>query len=183
MSTKNSREKKKRRGFIHLYTGNGEGKSITAYGLALRAVGQGYKVIVIQFMKGRKNIGEYKIKDRLSPEYEIHQFGRKEFINLEKPDPADFALAQDGLAFAKKALQRKPCLLILDELNLAVAIGLLKLRDVLDLLKEIPASTTVVLTGRHAPKELMEQADLVTEMHEIKHPMKAGAPARKGIEY
>jgi len=171
------------RGFIHLYTGEGEGKSVTAFGLALRAIGHGYQVIIIQFMKGRKDIGEYKIRDRLSPEYEIHQFGRKEFINLEKPNPADFELAEKGLAFAKEALKRKPRLLILDEVNLAVAVGLLKLEDVLDLLKEIPPSTTVILTGRRAPKELIEMADLVTEMREIKHPMKMGVPARKGIEY
>jgi len=172
-----------KRGFIHLYTGEGEGKSVTAFGLALRAVGHGYKVIIVQFMKGRMDIGEYKIKDRLSPEYEIHQFGRKEFINLEKPDPVDFKLAEGGLAFAKESLKRKPRLLILDEINLAVAVGLLKLEDVLDLLREIPPSTTVVLTGRRAPRELMDKADLVTEMREIKHPMKKGVQARKGIEY
>jgi len=174
---------KRGKGLIHLYTGDGEGKSITAFGLALRSVGHGLKVIIIQFMKGRKDIGEYKIKDKLCPEYEIHQFGRKEFIDLKKPSPADFKLAQDGLAFAKEALKRKPHLLILDEINLAVAIGLLKLKDVIDLLDKAPTSTTVVLTGRMAPKELVERADLVTEMCEIKHPIKKGVPARKGIEY
>lgn len=170
-------------GFIHLYTGDGEGKSITAFGLALRAVGHGYKVIIVQFMKGRKDIGEYKIWRRLAPHYEIHQFGRKEFVDLKKPEPIDYILAERALNFAKKALKRKPRLLILDEINLAVSIGLIKISDVLDLLNNIPKSTTVVLTGRNAPRELIERADLVTEMREIKHPWKKGIQARKGIEY
>lgn len=172
-----------KQGNIHLYTGEGEGKTITAFGLALRALGHGHKVIIIQFMKGRKNIGEYKIKRRLSPEYEIHQFGRKEFINLKNPAPVDFKLARKGLEFAKKALKKKPDLLILDEINLAAAFRLIKVEEVLKFLDSVPKNTTVVLTGRRAPKELIERADLVTEMKEIKHPMKKGVPARRGIEY
>ncbi|MEM3135033.1 MAG: cob(I)yrinic acid a,c-diamide adenosyltransferase [Candidatus Bathyarchaeia archaeon] len=170
-------------GFIHLYTGDGEGKSITAFGLALRAIGHGYKVIIIQFMKGRKDIGEYKIRKRLAPNYEIHQFGRREFIDLKNPDPIDYILARRALRFAKKAIKKKPRLLILDEINLAVSIGLIELKDVLELLSNIPKPTTVVLTGRNAPKELIERADLVTEMREIKHPWRRGIQARKGIEY
>ncbi|MBS7638978.1 MAG: cob(I)yrinic acid a,c-diamide adenosyltransferase [Candidatus Bathyarchaeia archaeon] len=170
-------------GYIHLYTGDGEGKSITAFGLALRAIGHGYKVIIIQFMKGRKDIGEYKIWKRLAPQYEIHQFGRKEFIDLNRPDPVDYVLARRALEFAKKAIRRRPRLLILDEINLAVSIGLVRLEDVLELLNNVPEPTTVVLTGRNAPKELIERADLVTEMREIKHPWKRGVQARRGIEY
>jgi cob(I)alamin adenosyltransferase len=171
------------RGHVHLYTGKGEGKSITAFGLALRAVGHGHKVVIVQFMKGRKDIGEYKIRTRLSPEYEIHQFGRKEFVNLENPDPVDMRLAKKGLAFTKKALQQKPQLLILDEINLAAAIGLLKLKSILDVLENIPNTTVVVLTGRNAPQELIDRADLVTECIEKKHPIIKGVLARKGIEY
>jgi len=174
---------RKRRGFIHLYTGDGEGKTLTAIGAAVRAVGHGYKVVIIQFMKGRKDIGEYKIMKRLAPEYEIHQFGRGEFIDLENPDPVDYRMAKEGLEYAKEALRRKPKLLILDEINLAVAIGLLSVEEVLDLLKDVPPSTVVILTGRRAPKELMDIADLVSEFREIKHPMKTGVKARKGIEY
>jgi len=170
-------------GFIHLYTGDGEGKSITAFGLALRAVGHGYKVIIVQFMKGRKDIGEYKVRRKLAPNYEIHQFGRREFINLKSPEPIDYILARRGLEFARKMLKKKPRLLILDEINLAVSIGLVGLSDVLALLNDVPEQTTVVLTGRNAPKELIERADLVTEMCEIKHPWKRGVQARKGIEY
>lgn len=173
----------KKRGFVHLYTGEGEGKTTNALGLALRAVGHGYKVIIVQFMKGRKNIGEYKVKEKLGPEYGIYQFGRREFIDLYNPEPEDVARAQEALEFAREQLRRKPKLLILDEINLAVAFKLIKVDDVLELLDKIPPETTVVLTGRRAPKELIDRADLVTEMLERKHPMAKGVSARKGIEY
>ncbi|RLF09629.1 MAG: cob(I)yrinic acid a,c-diamide adenosyltransferase [Thermoprotei archaeon] len=171
------------RGFIHLYTGDGEGKTLTAFGLALRAVGHGYKVIIVQFMKGRKDVGEYKVKDRLQPEYEIHQFGREHFIDLENPEPIDYELAKKGLEFAKEALKRKPRVLVLDEINLAAAIGLVKVEEVLEMLKDVPEETVVVLTGRKAPREFIEAADLVTEMRDVKHPHRLGVEARRGIEY
>ena len=169
---------------VHLYTGSGEGKTTNAFGLALRAVGHGYKVVIVQFMKGRRNVGEYKAcLSRLSPECEIRQFGRKEFVDLKNPEPVDYELARRGLEFAKEALKRRPKLLVLDEINLATAIGLLKVEEVLKLLNNVPPSTVVVLTGRRAPKELIERADLVTEMREVKHPMHKGVPVRRGIEY
>lgn len=171
------------RGFVHLYTGEGEGKTTNALGLALRAVGHGYKVIIVQFMKGRKNVGEYKVRERLGPEYEIYQFGRRKFIDLYNPEPEDVARAQEALKFAREQLRRKPKLLILDEINLAAAFKLVRVEDILELLDEVPPGTTVVLTGRRAPRELVERADLVTEMLEGKHPMAEGVPARKGIEY
>jgi cob(I)alamin adenosyltransferase len=172
-----------KRGYIHVYTGDGEGKTLTAFGLALRAIGHGYKVIIVQFMKGRKDVGEYKVKDRLQPEYEIYQFGREAFIDLNNPQPIDYELARKGLEFAEEALKRRPRVLVLDEINLATAIGLVKVEDVLKLLEKVPEETVVVLTGRRAPKEFIEVADLVTEMREIKHPHKRGVEARKGIEY
>lgn len=171
------------RGMISVYTGEGEGKTTNALGLALRAVGHGYRVIIIQFMKGRKYIGEYRVKDRLAPEYEIHQFGREEFIDFKNPMPLDYELAAKGLEFAKNALKRKPRLLILDEINLAAHFGIVKTEDILKLLEDIPEETTVVLTGRRAPRELIERADLVTEMKFVKHPFEKNVPARKGIEY
>jgi len=171
------------RGYIHVYTGSGEGKTLTAFGLALRAVGHGYKVIIVQFMKGRKDVGEYKVRARLQPEYEIYQFGREDFVDLENPLPVDYELAKKGLEFAEKALEKRPRVLVLDEINLVAAIGLVKVEDVLRLLEKVPEETVVVLTGRKAPKEFIEVADLVTEMREIKHPYKQGIEARKGIEY
>ncbi|HDN62841.1 MAG TPA: cob(I)yrinic acid a,c-diamide adenosyltransferase [Candidatus Bathyarchaeota archaeon] len=178
-----NRDENRRRGFVHLYMGEGEGKTLAAIGAAIRAIGHGYKVIIVQFMKGRKDIGEYKIRERLAPEYEIYQFGREVFIDLRKPDPIDYKLAREGLKFAREALRRRPKLLILDELSLAVAVGLIDVDEVLDLLREVPPSTVVILTGRQAPKEFIEVADLVSEVREVKHPMRAGIKARKGIEY
>jgi cob(I)alamin adenosyltransferase len=171
------------KGLVYLYTGEGEGKTTNAFGLALRAVGHGYSVIIIQFLKGRKYIGEYKIKDRLAPEYEIHQFGREEFVDFKNPTPLDYELAEKGLEFAKKALKKKPRLLILDEINLAAHFGIVKTEDILKLLEEIPEETTVVLTGRRAPEELIKRADLVTEMRLIKHPFEKNVLAKEGLEY
>lgn len=171
------------RGMVYVYTGEGEGKTTNALGLALRAVGHGYRAIIIQFMKGRKYIGEYRVKDRLAPEYEIYQFGREEFIDFKNPKPLDYELASKGLEFAKDALRRNPRLLVLDEINLAAHFGIVKTEDILKLLKDIPEETTVVLTGRKAPAELVERADLVTEMKFVKHPFEKNILAREGIEY
>jgi len=168
---------------IHVYTGDGEGKTLTALGLALRAVGHGKKVVMIQFMKGKKDTGEYLIKDRLGPEFELYQFGREEFVNLENPEDIDIELARRGLEFAKEILSKEPNILILDEINLAVSTGLLSLKDVINFLSRLPDEMTVVLTGRHAPGELIEMAGLVTEMKYIKHPFERGLAGRRGLDY
>lgn len=170
-------------GMVYIYTGEGEGKTTNALGLALRAVGHGYSAVIIQFIKGRKYIGEYKIKDRLAPEYEIHQFGREEFIDFRNPVPLDYELAEKGLEFAKEALGKKPRILVLDEINLAAHFGIVKTEDILKLLEDIPEETTVILTGRRAPEELVERADLVTEMKFVKHPFEKKVPAKEGLEY
>ena len=170
-------------GMVYIYTGEGEGKTTNALGLALRAVGHGYSAVIIQFMKGRKYIGEYKIKDRLAPEYEIHQFGREEFIDFRNPVPLDYELAEKGLEFTKEALGKKPRILVLDEINLAAHFGIVKTEDILKLLEDIPEETTVILTGRRAPEELVERADLVTEMKFVKHPFEKKVPAKEGLEY
>ena len=169
-------------GLIYLYTGTGAGKTTSALGLALRAIGHGYKVIIIQFMKGRKNIGEYKVRRRLKPLYEIYQFGSEEFIQPGKVNRKALAQAGRALDFAREVLRkRKPFLLILDEVNLAVAWGLIRVEDVLRLLENIPERTTVVLTGRYAPRELLEKADVVNEIVEVKYP--ARMVTQKGIQY
>jgi len=174
----------KKRAQVYLWTGNGAGKTTSALGVALRAVGHGQKVIIIQFLKGRKNIGEYKIMKRLKPNYEIYQFGRKEFIDPRNPKQIDFELANKGLEFAKKIVnEKKPNLLILDEINLAIAWGFLKLNDVMKFLDSVPKKTVVYLTGRFAPKQLIKRADFATEIRQIKHPFKKKILAKKGIEY
>ncbi|MBD3156064.1 MAG: cob(I)yrinic acid a,c-diamide adenosyltransferase [Candidatus Aenigmarchaeota archaeon] len=181
-----------KKGLVYLWTGKGAGKTTSALGVALRAVGHGKKVVIIQFLKGRKGIGEFKIKDKLSPQYEIYQFGRKVFVNPRDPDKEDYKLAKEGLEFAKKKLKEKPFLLILDEINLITGPktvegkkypGLLDVSEVIELLDQVPPEVTVYLTGRYAPKILIERADFATEVREIKHPLDNGYSAREGIEY
>ena len=168
---------------IHVYTGEGKGKTTAAFGLALRALGSGKKVVIVQFMKGRKDVGEYKMGKKLQG-MEVHLFGRAELVDPLQPLPIDFELAQEGLRFAKKRLEEKPPdLLILDEVNVALKFGLLKVNDVLAFMRNTPASVELVLTGRHAPKEIVEKADLVTEMKEVSHPFEEGVPAREGVEF
>jgi cob(I)alamin adenosyltransferase len=168
-------------GDIYLYTGNGAGKTTNALGLALRSVGHRHKVVVIQFLKGRKDIGEWKIRKRLAPYYEIHQFGRSTFVDPKHLQAKDYALAKKGIDFAKKSLKKKPHLLILDEINIAAAGGLIDKNEVLDLLKRLPKKTDVVLTGRYAPKEFINRADYVNEIVVIRYPKRV--KATKGIQY
>ena len=108
---------------IYLFTGEGGGKTIAALGLALRSIGHKRKVVIIQFMKGRKDVGEYKAAQKLAPYLKVHQFGRKGFDNPKNPLEKDKQLARQGFEFAKKTLKKKPQLLILDEINLALALG------------------------------------------------------------
>ena len=168
---------------IYVFTGDGGGKTIASLGFAMRAIGQGQRVVMVQFMKGRKNTGEYKIQKRLGKKFRVHQFGGKKFINLKKPLLSDKARAKKGLQFAKKALREKPGVLILDEINLAVASGLVPVSDVMSLLRSLPRGINVVLTGCRAPKEFIAIADGVSEIIKIKHTFDQGIPARKGVEY
>jgi len=169
-------------GHVYLYTGTGGGKTTNALGLALRSVGHGHKVVIIQFMKWWKNTGEYRIRKKLEPRYEIYQFGRKGWIGLGNLGEEDKRLAEEGLEFAKKIVkEKKPHLLVLDEINLAVHCKLLDSSEVLNLLGKIPKKTDVVLTGRYAPKKLMDRADFVNEVRDIKHPKKI--PTTEGIQY
>ena len=183
-------------GYIYLYSGTGGGKTTNALGLALRSIGHKRKVVIIQFLKWRKDIGEYKIKDKLKPYYEIYQFGRpawlgeKELIaefggqkfKVESFTDIDKELAKKGLEFAKKVLkEKKPHLLVLDEINLALHWKLLGIKDVLELLDNLPEKTDVVLTGRYAPKELIEKADFVNIIEDVKAPKEF--QLTEGIQY
>ncbi len=167
---------------VYLWTGNGWGKTTSALGVAVRAMGHGYKVVIVQFMKGWGDVvGEFKIRHKLEPLYEIHQFGRKEWINLKNPAKVDKDLAKKALAFAKKKAKQKPFLLVLDEVNLACAIGLLKTDDVIRFLDTVPPGVHVYLTGRYAPPALLWRADFVNEVVMIKGPKKLRG--EKGIDY
>ena len=170
-------------GQIQVYTGNGKGKTTAALGLALRAVGRELKVFIIQFMKGGGPYGEHLAAPRLAPYLTIIQTGREGWVNRENPDPEDVRLAREALAMAERAVTGGEYdLVILDEVNGAVSFGLIGVDDVLALMKRKQPSVELVLTGRNAADRVIEAADLVTEMREIKHYYKAGVPARIGIE-
>lgn len=174
---------KLQQGLIQVYTGNGKGKTTAALGLALRAAGREMQVYMIQFMKGGGPYGEQLAAPRLSPYLTIIQTGRAGWVNRDNPDPEDKRLAREALELAVKALTDRVCdLLILDEINGAVSFGLLDADDVLALIRLKPVDMELVLTGRNADERIIEAADLVTEMREIKHYYKAGVPARIGIE-
>jgi cob(I)alamin adenosyltransferase len=168
---------------IYLFTGEGGGKTIAALGLALRSIGHKRRVVIIQFMKGRKDVGEYKAAKKLAPYLKVYQFGSTGFVNPKNPSEKDKKLAQKGFEFAKKILKKKPDLLILDEINLALAFGLLDLKEVVGFLRKVPKRMDVVLTGRRASAKLYKLADGVSVVKKVKHVFDKGVPARKGIEY
>ena len=170
-------------GLIEVYTGDGKGKTTAALGLALRAAGHEMKVLMIQFMKGEAGYGEQKIAQGLSAYLTIRRAGRGGFVSRSKPDPLDVQLAQEGFAMACKAIRDETYdIVILDEINTAIDHGLLALSDLLQLMDSKPGSVELVLTGRNARPEVLEKADLITEMVARKHPYKRGIAARKGIE-
>jgi len=170
------------RGCVQVYTGNGKGKTTAALGLALRAVGRGLKVCVFQFIKGGGPYGEHLIAEKLAPLLTIIQTGRPGWVNT-KDITADRTAAQEAFTQAKELLTSGEYdLFICDEINGAVGFGLLDVEQVLELISLKPEQVELVLTGRNAHERVIEAADLVTEMREIKHYYKAGVPARTGIE-
>lgn len=170
------------RGCVQIYTGNGKGKTTAALGLALRAVGRGLKVCVYQFIKGGGPYGEHLIAEKLAPLLTIIQTGQPGWINT-RDISEDRRVAQEGFLQAKELLTSgKYDLFICDEINGAAGFGLIDVEQVLELISIKPAQVELVLTGRNAHERVIEAADLVTEMVEIKHYYKAGVPARTGIE-
>lgn len=171
------------KGLIQVYTGNGKGKTTAALGLALRAVGHGLKVLIIQFMKGNTEYGELESARKLFPYLTIKSSGRKVFISETHPDAIDIQLALEGFSLAKTAIENKEFdIVILDEINLAVDYGLIPLSELLQLIDAKPTTVELILTGRNARPEIIEKADLVTEMMDRKHYSNKGVSARKGIE-
>jgi len=169
-------------GYTHIYTGSGKGKTTAALGLGLRAVGAGLKVYMVQFMKGSKS-SELNSSKNIS-NFNIFYYGRNEFVSRNKPSKLDINLAQEGLDYVRDIINSERYdVVILDEINVALDFGLLSLDKVIELVKSKPKNLELVLTGRNAPKQLIELADLVTEMKEIKHPFQKGILARKGIDY
>jgi len=170
-------------GEIYLYTGDGAGKTANALGLALRSLGHKRKVFIVQFLKGRKNIGEVKIKEvhKDLDNYEIYQFGTKDFVDLKNPSEKDLELAREGFEFAKKLLEKKPHLLVLDELNLIAASKMLEEEEIVIFLKEAREICDVVITGRYAPFFLMDVSDYVNIILPVKMPKEM--KAKEGINY
>jgi len=170
------------RGLVQVYTGNGKGKTTAAFGLALRAIGRGLKVYVIQFIKGGFDYGELYIVDKL-PNLTLKAFGRGKFI-VDKPSKEDVKSAEEALSLAESVVKNGEYdIVILDEINVALNLKLISLERVLELIKNKPRHVEIVLTGRYAPNEIIEIADLVTEMKEVKHPYNKGCQARRGIEF
>ena len=171
------------KGYVHVYTGNGKGKTTAALGLAFREMGRGLKTYIGQFMKGQR-YGELDAA-RMVPEYiTIEQYGKDTLIHIKNPpDPSDVRMAQNGLAKAKAAmLSGKYNLIILDEIITAYYFQLIFLDDMLGMILQKPRGIELVFTGRYAPIELIDAADLVTEMAEVKHYYQKNVSARDGIE-
>ncbi len=191
------------RGYVQVYTGNGKGKTTAALGLSIRAIGRGLKVLMIQFMK-HWGYGEHLAVRRLEPDLRIEQVGKPYLIAREgeldeetramigkdvvifppgEPPEEVVRLAQSGLARAREALEKGEAdIVVLDEINVALHYGILQVHEVLDLLDARPLNVEIVLTGRGAPRDIIDYADLVTKMCEVKHYFADGVQSRRGIE-
>lgn len=169
-------------GQIQIYTGNGKGKTTAAIGQAIRAAGAGLKVYIAQFIKGKPYAEIELIRERI-PEIEIKQFGLRCFI-VEQPTQEDIEAANNGLKEVERIiLSGEFDMVVLDEITIALFYSLFKTDRVIKILQSRPTNCEIVITGRYAPDSLLEIADLVTEMKEIKHYYQIGINARKGIEY
>ena len=165
-------------------TGNGKGKTTAAFGAAVRAAGQGLKVLILQFMKRQSDIGEIKALGNMNLPIEIRQFGRRVFFKSRACEPMDIYRANQGLQYFREAMHSGDYdMIILDEINMAVYFGLLDLEDLKTCLEQKPLQLHLILTGRNANEELIEMADMVTEMREIKHHYNQGVRAQRGIEF
>jgi len=176
----------KESGLTIVYTGNGKGKTTAALGIVLRAAGHQKKICMIQFIKGSWHYGEMTSSKKLEPEFEMVAVG-KGFVGIiddTKPREDHKKIAEEAIKICKTKIQsEKYDIIILDEVNYAVNLGLVNLEDVVDLIKTKPPNLDLVLTGNYVKKEVIELADLVTEMKEIKHPFKLGKKAKKGIDF
>ena len=186
-------------GHVYLYYGTGGGKTAASLGLALRSLGHGHRVVVIQFLKHWKETGEYKVAKSLGLLYEIRQFGRRGWLksvedggevsvsgfkaSLRSPDEGDKTAARRALRYAEEVLKsdHPPELLILDEVCLAAHMGIADSAEVVALLDKLPEGTDVVLTGRYVPREIIDRADFVNEVREVKAP--STFVSREGIQY
>ena len=174
------------KGLTIVYTGKGKGKTTAALGLALRATGYQKKICMIQFIKGSWHYGEMDSSKKLEPQFEMVAIG-KGFVGIiddKSPKEDHEKIAKEAIKISSEKIQSgKYDIVILDEINYAVNLNLVSLTEVLQLMKSKPYDVDLVLTGNYAKKEIIEIADLVTEMKEIKHPFQSGIKAKKGIDF
>ena len=177
---------KSKNGLTIVYTGKGKGKTTAALGIALRATGYKKRICMIQFIKGSWHYGEMDSSKRLEPEFEMVAIG-KGFVGIiddKSPKEDHQEIAKEAIRISNEKIQSgKYDIVILDEINYAVNLNLISLDDVLDLIKSKPENVDLVLTGNYAKEEVIEAADLVTEMKEIKHPFQKGIKAKEGIDF
>ncbi len=170
------------RGYIHLYTGNGKGKTTAALGLALRAAGAGMRILFAQFVKGQEYSELKAIRNSL-PQITVRQYGLDCFI-INRPTQNDIDAARKGFEEVSEAvLSGEYDLIVMDEAAIAIYYNLFAVEELIELLKRKPVETEIVITGRYAPPELIGFADLVTEMKEVRHYYSEGVKARRGIEH
>lgn len=182
-SFNSSSPRQQRRGLVQVFTGDGRGKTSAAIGAVIRALGHGLRVYIVHFMKGDSPSGEGKILSRLA-NVTVASFGSGSFVYPPEVKTEDKEQAKKALAAARQAmLSGGYDLVVLDEVNLAVAFKLVELDEVLKLIDDKPRGVELILTGRRADSRLVQAADLVTEMLNIKHPYDEGVAAREGIEY
>lgn len=175
-------------GYIQVYTGNGKGKTTASLGLAMRALGRGWHVLIIMFAKGGDSYGELfsfrELSSKLMTQLTIFQFGSDRIVYADNITEEDRTEAQKGWEFAKKSAESGEYkLIILDEINIMIDLGLIDLDDVITFLKNKPRGLEIVLTGRNAHERIIDIAHLVSEIHPVKHYWDIGVSARKGIEY
>ncbi|MEQ8151964.1 MAG: cob(I)yrinic acid a,c-diamide adenosyltransferase, partial [Smithellaceae bacterium] len=165
----NTEEQPKTKGLVIVITGDGKGKTTSAFGQALRAVGQGYNVLIVQFMKGRK-YGEFKAAKEYLPNLTVKLVGLDSFVMRDNPAPIDVEMAQKGFDFVKKAIKSgKYNMIIMDELNVAMDFKLVDTKEVIEMIENRPLGVDLIMTGRNAPAEIIAIADTVSEVKEIKH--------------
>jgi len=176
----------KKDGLTIVYTGKGKGKTTAALGIALRATGYRKKSCMIQFIKGSWHYGEMDSSKRLEPEFEMIAVG-KGFVGIiddKTPKEVHIEIAKEAIKISNEKIQSGNYnIIILDEINYAVNLELISVDDVLNIIKSKPPNVDLVLTGNHAKDEIIDVADLVTEMREIKHPFQQGIKAKKGIDF
>lgn len=172
-----------KQGLVMVITGDGKGKTTSAFGQALRAIGHGYRICIIQFMKGRA-YGEVMAIEKYLPDIDLYQYGLDSFVMRDHPAPVDIELAHQGVEKAKEVITSgRYDMVILDEINVVLDFKLVPEDEVLALVKSKPPEVDLILTGRYATPKLQDIADMVSEVREIKHHYNAGVKNQTGIEY